>query len=125
MNVGEWIHVTFADRDAHGPADCLAIFKLRHDNEHATEGGQSQPSRDMEQENTQTTTKKEDKSIKMWQLGKLKNIDTKQTASDTHGTNLKSHLHMGEKSKSGLEWIPEKKIPCWVRLGDSGLPFET
>lgn len=58
VNVGEWIHVTFADWDAHGPADCLAIFKLRHDNEHATEGGQSQPSRDMEQENTQTTTKK-------------------------------------------------------------------
>lgn len=59
---GEWVNITFVDRDAHGPADCLAIFKLRHDNEHATEG-QSQPLGDMEQENTQTT-KKEEKSIK-------------------------------------------------------------
>lgn len=54
---GEWVEITFVDRDAHGPADCLAIFKLRHDNEHATEG-QSQPSGDMEQENTQTTKKR-------------------------------------------------------------------
>lgn len=50
----EWVNITFVDRDAHGPVDCLAIFKLRHDNEHATEG-QSQPSRDMEQGNKQTT----------------------------------------------------------------------
>lgn len=48
----EWVNITFADRDAHGPVDCLAIFKLRHDNEHATEG-QSQPSGDMEQEDKQ------------------------------------------------------------------------
>lgn len=53
----EWVKITFVDREAHGPVDCLAIFKLRHDNEHATEG-QSQPSRDMEQEDKQTTKKR-------------------------------------------------------------------
>lgn len=50
------------DRDAHGPADCLAIFKLRHDNEHATEG-QSQASGAMEQEKKKTNNKKEEKLI--------------------------------------------------------------
>lgn len=38
---GERVNFTFVDRDAHGPADCLAIFKLRHDKEHATEGQKS------------------------------------------------------------------------------------
>lgn len=65
----EWVNITFADRDAHGPVDCLAIFKLRHDNEHATEG-QSQPSRDMEQEDKQQ--KRGEINKKTWQLGKLK-----------------------------------------------------
>lgn len=32
---GEWVNITFVDWDAHGPADCLAIFKLRRDKEHA------------------------------------------------------------------------------------------
>lgn len=34
--VGKRVNFTFADLDAHRSADCLATFKLGHDNEHAT-----------------------------------------------------------------------------------------
>lgn len=36
--VGKWVNFTFVDLDAHGSADCLATFKLGHDNKHATQG---------------------------------------------------------------------------------------
>lgn len=42
MSVGKWVNVTFIDLDAHGSADCLAIFKLGHDKKHATQGPVSQ-----------------------------------------------------------------------------------
>lgn len=42
MIVGKWVNFTFVDLDAHGPADCLAIFKLGYDNKHATQGPVSQ-----------------------------------------------------------------------------------
>lgn len=35
---GKWVNFTFVDLDAHGSADCLATFKLGHDNKHATQG---------------------------------------------------------------------------------------
>lgn len=35
--VGKWVNFTFVDLDAHGSADCLATFKLGHDNKHATQ----------------------------------------------------------------------------------------
>lgn len=58
---GEWVNITFVDRDAHGPADCLAIFKLRHDNEHATEGQSAIGGHGIGEH---TNNKKEEKSIK-------------------------------------------------------------
>lgn len=36
------VNFTFVDLDAHGSADCLATFKLGHDNKHATQGPVSQ-----------------------------------------------------------------------------------
>lgn len=52
MVAGKWVNFTFVDLDAQGSADCLATFKLGHDNKHATQGPVSQ----QRTLNKQTTT---------------------------------------------------------------------
>lgn len=65
------VNITFVDLDAHGSADCLAIFKLRHDNKHATEGQVSH-----QRTWNRRHTNKRGEINKMWQLGKLKKKQT-------------------------------------------------
>lgn len=61
--VGKWINFTFVDLDAHGSAECLATFKLRHDNKHATQGPVSQQ-RTLKQKQKQKSIKCSSKSKK-------------------------------------------------------------
>ena len=82
--VGKWVNFTFVDLEAHGSADCLATFKLGHDNKHATQGP-SQPTK-----GHKTGNKKKNKSIK---CGRKKR--------HRYENKLKSHLNT-KKMKSRL-----------------------
>lgn len=69
--VGKWVNFTFVDLDAHGCVDCLATFKLghdnKHDNKHATRGP-SQPTKGHKTGNKQKKSKnKKHKSVQMSQ----------------------------------------------------------
>lgn len=59
--VGKWVNFTFVDLDAHGSADCLATFKLGHDNNHATRGPVSQQ-KDIKQETNKKKKAKKQKN---------------------------------------------------------------
>lgn len=65
---------TFVELDAHGSVECLAIFKLGHDNDkHATQGPvrqQRMPNR--KQKTNKQTKKAEIDKEKMWQHDKEK-----------------------------------------------------
>ena len=71
--VGKLVNFTFVDLDAHGSADCLATFKLGHDNKHATRGPVSQQrTKNRKQTNKQTNNNKKNKHLRIFK-NKFKN----------------------------------------------------
>lgn len=75
--VGKWVNFTLVDLDAHGLADCVATFKLGHDNKRTTQDPVRQRKKGREKRK-----RKKNKSMKCTSKGK-ENTDTEAHMKET------------------------------------------